>query len=67
MHGIFDALKEFKSAWKMWNVFNRNKNHISDFSDLYFSSYGENSSKIDYILSIKMTITGKMKSEKFEI
>ena len=37
-------------------VLNRKKHHISDF---YFSSYVENSSKIDYILSTKMTITRK--------
>ena len=32
---------------KMGNVLTRTKNHVSDFSDFYFSRYGENSSKID--------------------
>ena len=34
-------------SWKMRNVLNQKKNHISDFSAFYFSSYGENSSEID--------------------
>ena len=32
--------KVLKFTWKMWNRLNRKKNPISDFSDLYFSSYG---------------------------
>ena len=27
--------------WKMRYVMNRKKNHVSDFSDIYFSSYGQ--------------------------
>jgi len=37
------------------------KNYISDFSYFYFLSYGENSLKVDYILSTKMTIARKIK------
>ena len=40
----------------MRNVLNRKKNHVSDFSDFYFSSYGENSSKIDHIFSANMAV-----------
>ena len=32
--------KVLKFTWKMWNQLNWKKNQISDFSDLYFSSYG---------------------------
>ena len=28
-------------TWKIRNVLNRKKNHISDFSDFYFLSYGQ--------------------------
>ena len=31
--------KVVKCTWKMWNRLNRKKNQISDFSDIYFSSY----------------------------
>ena len=42
------------NGWKMKLIF---------FFDLYFSSYGENSSNIDHILSIKMTMyTWKMQN-----
>ena len=34
-------------SWKMRNVLNRMKKQLSDFCDFYFSSYRENSSKID--------------------
>ena len=32
--------KVFKFTWKMRYVLNRKKNHIPDFSDFYFSSFG---------------------------
>ena len=42
--------KVVQFSWKMPTVLNQKKNHISDISDIYFSSYGrsctENSSKI---------------------
>ena len=49
---------------KMRNVLNRKKNHVSDFSDLYFSSYGENSSKIDNF-ELKNNHITKTKNRKY--
>ena len=43
---IFSFSKVFKFTWKMRNRLYRKKNQISGFSDFYFSSYRENSSKI---------------------
>ena len=37
----------------MWNVSKRKNIYIPDFSDFYFSRYGENLSKIDHIFSTK--------------
>ena len=42
----------------------RMKNLFSDIWDFYFSSYGENSSKVDHILSTKMAITRRIKNVK---
>ena len=43
-----------RSLWKMRNVLKR---MINKFSDFYFSSHHENSSKIGVIFSTKMTIS----------
>ena len=45
---------------KMRNVLNRMKNEIKIFAIFVFQVMGENSSKIDHILSPKMTITQKI-------
>ena len=58
-NGIFSSL----TCWVEDNVLKRMKNSFFDFSDLYFSSYRENSSKIGFSFSIKMTITRKIKSK----
>ena len=54
--------KVFKFTWKIRNRLNRKKNHIPDFSDLYFSSYSHFCTSV---FDTFFTITRKIKIGDF--